>query len=478
MSNTNTIDLETDLFNMYTNDDSSKRGSMITNNLRYSLLTTDTDDNTGSEILDTYSQMVRRDISDDEGEEREVDSVNYSDSDNELGVINSVDENDDERIGELGKLRNDVVLIDDDEEEDSEEKDMERDDDYKSKKIVNNENNNIERKEQNGSLGVEENASVDAEDARSGFIYRSASPSKTVNDPEYSDTDPDTEEEDDDDAEFYLANDSGFDVPDLNEDDEDEDGKNDAIYDDNGNVIDLPQKQRVVSTYSEVGSTWNAFPNMGNNDDVQTVITDVKTIYDNNTLMNVPVRNQAALPPLPKIETLDIGNLNLPPLPEQVTPKEEEEDKYNLHNDSSDVNSKAITEGKNTLPSTIGTGKQKVPDLSIIKLIRDNKVSHEQKLKELKNYSKQLAEYDSGVFDWINNTLKSNSELKLKENYVMNKHVKEAYSNAEQLSKRNNNHIVSDLNQNMQQLTKKVFTSSMRGKSKSFLKSLRDKTTT
>ncbi|OBA26566.1 hypothetical protein HANVADRAFT_77796 [Hanseniaspora valbyensis NRRL Y-1626] len=471
MSNTNTIDLETDLFNMYTNDDSSKRGSMITNNLRHSLLTTDTDDNTGSEILDTYSQMVRRDISDDEDEEREVDSVNYSDSDNELGVINSVDENDDERIGELGKLRNDVFLIDE-EDGDGEKKDVEKDDDYKIEKVVNNENTSIETKEKIGSLGVEENASVDAEDARSGFIYRSASPSKTVNDPEYSDTDSDTEE---DDADFYLANDSGFDVPDLNEDEE---SKNEAIYDDNGNVIDLPQKQRVVSTYSEVGSTWNAFPNMGNNDDVQTVITDVKTIYDNNTLMNVPVRNQAALPPLPKIETLDISNLNLPPLPEQVTPREEEEDKYNLHNDSSDVNSKAITEGKNTLPSTIGTGKQKVPDLSIIKLIRDNKVTHEQKLKELKNYSKQLAEYDSGVFDWINNTLKSNSELKLKENYVMNKHVKEAYSNAEQLSKRNNNHIVSDLNQNMQQLTKKVFTSSMRGKSKSFLKSLRDKTTT
>ncbi len=41
--------------------------------------------------------------------------------------------------------------------------------------------------------------------------------------------------------------------------------------------------------------------------------------------------------------------------------------------------------------------------------------------------------------------------------------------------KETNIHIVSDINQNVQQLTKKVFNSSMKGKSKSFLRNLRDK---
>ncbi len=48
------------------------------------------------------------------------------------------------------------------------------------------------------------------------------------------------------------------------------------------------------------------------NDDVKTVITDIKTIYDNNTLMNVPMygtmNSLHDLPPLPNIKDLDMNN--------------------------------------------------------------------------------------------------------------------------------------------------------------------------
>lgn len=428
MSNVNTLDSETDLLNMYASDDVSKRASMITSNPPHSLTSTDAEENTGSEILDTYSQMVRRDISDDE------DIVgDYSDSANGSQILYEESE-DNESI--IKKDDESAAQVDD---------------------------ASVDAKD--ASFDAED-ASFDAEDARSGFIHRSSSPTKTIIDPEYSDSSSDEYEEEHDE--------SNFDVPDL----DDEEEKDDAIVDDTGNVIDIPQKSRVVSTYSEVGSTWNAFPNMGNSDDVQTIITDVKTIYDNNTLMNVPLPSQKNLPPLPKIETLDIGDNKLPPLPEQVTPREEEEDKMSFTGASTFDAGKNINDKQSILPLNFANEKKKVPELALIKLIQDTKATHEQKLKQLNKYSQELAEYDTGVSTWINNTLKSNSELKLKEDYVMNKHVKEAYSNAEQLSKRNNNHLVSDLNQNMQQLTKKVFTSSMRGKSKSFLKSLRDKTTT
>ncbi|XBW36017.1 hypothetical protein QEN19_001592 [Hanseniaspora menglaensis] len=426
MSNNNMADPASDLLKIYENDDLSKRESTITNNMRQSTYTTDHYDNSGSEILDTYSQMVRRDISDDE---EEISNNKNSQISEEV------------YIGTVKSGGNSSA----------------------------------------NSFVHSDKESVDGEDARSGFINRSSSPSKTIIDPEYSETESDLDESDND---FEMPDDSEFDVPDL---DEAED-KNEPIFDDNGSVIDIPQKKRVTSTYSEVGSTWNAFPNVGNNDDVQTIITDVKTIYDNNTLMNVPLHNQSSLPPLPKIETLDIGKIKASSR-EKLTPMEEEEEEegveevkredyknFKEYSISNDANKAA--ENSQLLPLNFGNKKKKFSELSIVKVIQDEKATHVQKLEQLKAYSQELAEHQTELFSWINNTLKSNSELKLKENYVINKHVKEAYSNAEQLSKRNNTHIVSDLNQNMQQLTKKVFTSSMRGKSKSFLKSLREKTTT
>lgn len=315
------------------------------------------------------------------------------------------------------------------------------------------------------SLHIEEEDDESELDARSNFITKSESPSKA----QYKDNEYSTSGSDMDNDEM-----NDFDVPDLDEESEDEP---EHIVDDNGQVIEeIPQKKRVVSTYSEVGSTWNAFPtHEGNdNDDVKTVITDIKTIYDNNTLMNVPMygtmNSSHDLPPLPNIEDLDMNNNHkIPTINENV-----ELGQQNKSSLAQDMQKGELPFENDPLPNT----KNPLPETSILKIIHATNISHDQKFLELKKMSENLANYDSGMGAWISNTLKSTSALKLKEDYVINKHVKEAYMNADTLSKRNNTHIVSDINQNVQQLTKKVFNSSMKGKSKSFLRNLRDKKST
>lgn len=296
-------------------------------------------------------------------------------------------------------------------------------------------------------------------DARSNFITKSESPSKAIyNDNEYSSSSDSDEELNE------------FDVPDL---DEVSDGEPEHIVDDSGEPIEeIPQKKRVVSTYSEVGSTWNAFPtHEGNdNDDVKTVITDIKTIYDNNTLMNVPmygtINSSHDLPPLPNIKDLHVNDRKMTTINENASLQSQHKNSL-----AKDIQNGELPFENDPLPNN----KSPLPECSIMKIIQAKNVSHAQKLVELREISQDLSNYESGIGAWISNTLKSTSGLKLKEDYVINKHVKEAYLNADTLSKRNNMHIVSDINQNVQQLTKKVFNSSMKGKSKSFLRNLRDK---
>ena len=108
------------------------------------------------------------------------------------------------------------------------------------------------------SLHIEEEDDESELDARSNFITKSESPSKA----QYKDNEYSTSGSDMDNDEM-----NDFDVPDLDEESEDEP---EHIVDDNGQVIEeIPQKKRVVSTYSEVGSTWNAFPSHEGNDNKQ-----------------------------------------------------------------------------------------------------------------------------------------------------------------------------------------------------------------
>lgn len=245
------------------------------------------------------------------------------------------------------------------------------------------------------------------------------------------------------------------------------------VYDETGKLVDLTpssMKNRVVSTYSEVESSWNAFPSEGK-DDLET-IRDTKTIYDNNTIHNVP--------------GILTNNQNLPPLPDIAHRV--------LSNDSSD-DPKSFGTGNSTYTTLDGeahrgpgqthfkevftvpepkadeiakvTGQTKVPYLDVNKVLND-KGSHVNKLRQLREYSNQLSEYDGGIQTWLNYTLKSSSKTDrdlIFDEYKVSKHVRDAYANADELNRK---HIVSNtvanVNQNVSHLTRRVFAHSKKSR--------------
>lgn len=272
-----------------------------------------------------------------------------------------------------------------------------------------------------------------------------------------------------------------------NKSDEDADSDEDVVVDADGNVIDASaKKSRVVSTYSEVGSTWNAFPSVMDADDVQTV-TDAKTIYDNATIFNVPAAatNNAKLPPLPVNKTAIISKEQeqqeqQPEISTESGDRDFNETETNKPDHLQTTAELASTKNSALTPNTglppvplSKISKPNLPQLDVSKMLGDPKVSHAAKIERMKNYSKELDSYDTCISYWISDTLKSTVDKKIMDSYKVNVHVKQAYSNADELSKKN--HLVANVNQNVHQLTKKVFTHSMREKSKGFLKSIRDK---
>lgn len=234
------------------------------------------------------------------------------------------------------------------------------------------------------------------------------------------------------------------------------------VVDENGELIDLTpsnMKPRVVSTYSEMESEWNVFPSNANQEDLQT-IADTKTLYDNSTIYNVPglITHQNNLPPLP--ENIETTNLNIINDKSARTPQADDKDLS-----ITGIQSPKI-ESLNKLKHDLN--RKKVPSLNVHQLIANDKKTHEQKLNDLRQYSEQLAQFDTGLETWISFELKSMGKSDkdfIFDEYKGSKHVKEAYANADEVSKKHTvSNTVANVNQNVTHLTKKVFQGRMKPK--------------
>ena len=202
------------------------------------------------------------------------------------------------------------------------------------------------------------------------------------------------------------------------------------VVDEDGKLVDLTpagMRSGAPSTYTRATeSVWEAFPS-GDSGDIAT-IGDTKTLYDNSTLMNVPgiITNNQSLPPLPEISS------------EVTTPTS---------------NISKLSE------------KNLVPFLDMHKLLSSSN-SHNSKLEQLQHYRLELESFDSGIQIWINHSLKSttNSDANFVfQEYKVSKHVKHAYANADELSKKNTViNTVDTVTQNVSHLRKKVFSHSIK----------------
>ncbi|SMN21447.1 similar to Saccharomyces cerevisiae YGR196C FYV8 Protein of unknown function [Maudiozyma saulgeensis] len=240
------------------------------------------------------------------------------------------------------------------------------------------------------------------------------------------------------------------------------------VYDENGNLIDLTpssMKGRAVSTYSGIESGWNAFPSEDNDNSGELeTIRDTKTIYDNSTIYNVPglIGRANNLPPLPNnIDTnmkTDINNNG-----------NEQQDTSRLRSIS---NATYSSERKVEGPGIHQPNSQEIarinqihsiPQLDLNKLIISN-LSNASKYDQLTSYYEELGNYDTGIQTWISYSLKASSKEKefLFQEYKDNRHVREAYANAEDLTKKNTViNTVNTVNQNVSHLKKKVFSHTM-----------------
>ncbi|GAV55864.1 hypothetical protein ZYGR_0AZ00350 [Zygosaccharomyces rouxii] len=260
------------------------------------------------------------------------------------------------------------------------------------------------------------------------------------------------------------------------------------VYDENGELVNLTpssMKPRAVSAYSEVESAWNPFPEGDEADDLQTV-GDTKTIYDNQTIYNVPglISNNQNLPPLPNLgsethlvdqptgsNSSDPKSLTVGSSIATVSEIDNERDKGPLRSHFHEVLNASTPDlggdpekfpgaetpvQKTPKISTSAT----VPSLDLNKVI-GSKSSHAHKIQELQHYYDQLVEHDTGVRAWIEASLKSSAKPEkgyLFEQYKVNKHVKDAYANADEFSKKHTvTNTVASVNQNVSQLKKKVF---------------------
>lgn len=219
----------------------------------------------------------------------------------------------------------------------------------------------------------------------------------------------------------------------------------------------------TMSTGSE--NSWNAFPQETGNDDDLHTIADTKTIYDNQTIYNVPavLANNASAPALPKhgissdsefVSSNDTILKHIEGKPPHFDSKLGEVI-YTSHMDATSI-----------------IKKSGIPSFDVNNLLASSE-SHSTKLQKLNDYKQQLTDYDSGLQSWIQYTLKS-SDIPDRDfifkDYKVNKHVQDAYAQADSLSKKNS--VANTVNQNVSHLKKKMFSSSMREKSKGLFSSI------
>ncbi|EDO17380.1 hypothetical protein Kpol_1060p36 [Vanderwaltozyma polyspora DSM 70294] len=228
------------------------------------------------------------------------------------------------------------------------------------------------------------------------------------------------------------------------------------VYDEDGKLVNLTpsaMKSSAISTYTAGNaSMWEAFPSDGTAD-IET-IRDTKTIYDNNTLFNVPgvISNNTSLPPLPDNAAAATASAAVRGL-----------------NSSSTLST--IPLGLTPIGSVGDISKLKeknpIPQLDLNQVI-GGKRSNAAKLEELRNYRNSLEEYDTGVKIWISHSLKSSNSSDsnfIFEEYKVSKHVKHAYANADELSKKSTViNTVDTVTQNVSHLKKKVFSHSIKSK--------------
>lgn len=255
------------------------------------------------------------------------------------------------------------------------------------------------------------------------------------------------------------------------------------VIDENGEVVDLNpssmRQNRVVSTYSEVESTWNAFPSQPDTGEDLETIADTKTIYDNSTIYNVPgiITNNNILPPLPvNIASKDLDVKSADSCSTSLINDSDSVLKY-IEGDKVPFSSN-LTENFAQEPSPekpTSTKSKPIPQLDLDKLL-SGKEKHASKIEKLNNHMKELQEFDSGIQTWINFSLKSsaNSDTDfIFQEYKVNKHVRDAYEHADELNKKHTvSNTVANVNQNVNHLKKKVFSHTMKEKSKGLFSSI------
>ncbi|AMD22762.1 HHL008Wp [Eremothecium sinecaudum] len=230
-----------------------------------------------------------------------------------------------------------------------------------------------------------------------------------------------------------------------------------------------------TSDVDDTESTWEGFPTAGDdndNDDLQSVM-DTRTIYDNQTIFNVPgiLAPQHELPPLPSIvpdfqNQQEIGNDYIAKTEPNVmhttanNKLKDENDGVSLQ--SSNLRSHSHNfENEKTAHHQIKTNF--IPYMDTNALLNSDR-PHSVKIEQLNQHMKELSMYDTNLREWISYALSStqNSNETIFDEFKLNKHARDAQLHIEEVSK---------LQSVTSAVRKKAFSHSVKVGAKGFLSS-------